>query len=107
METNAHLLPTQLKRYLQDPLYAAGTVCSYCHLEMDALATCAHQLSHLHRHNTLTQVIRRCVFMIARLYPKYETRALVPHSTDRPADLLVLVRGLDATKLTWRDTPLM
>jgi hypothetical protein len=31
--------------------------------------------------------------MIARLYPNYETRALVPHSSDRPADLLVLVRG--------------
>jgi hypothetical protein len=75
-------------------------MCSYCHLELDeyghhALATCPHQLSRLHRHNTLTQVIRRWVFMIARLYPNYETRALVPHSTDRPADLLVLVRGLD------------
>jgi hypothetical protein len=34
--------------------------------------------------------------MIARLYPNYETRALVPHSADRPADLLVLVRGLDS-----------
>jgi hypothetical protein len=34
--------------------------------------------------------------MVARLYPNYETRALVPHSTDRPADLLVLIRGLDS-----------
>jgi hypothetical protein len=101
MLANAHLFPTQLKRYLQDPVYAAGTICSYCHQELDiyghhALATCTHQLSRLHRRNTLTQVIRRWVFMIARLYPNYESRALVPHSTDRPADLLVLVRGLDS-----------
>jgi hypothetical protein len=61
-----------------------------------ALAICTHQLSRLHHHNTLTQVIRRWVVMIARLYPNYETRALVSHSTDRPADLLVLVRGLDS-----------
>jgi hypothetical protein len=101
MQATAHLFPTQLMRYLQDPVYAAGTMCSYCHLELDvyghhAFATCTHQLSRLHRHNTLTHVIRRWVFMIARLYPNYETRALVPHSTDRPADLLVLVRGLDS-----------
>jgi hypothetical protein len=34
--------------------------------------------------------------MIARLYPNYETRALVPQSTDRPVGLLVLIRGLDS-----------
>jgi hypothetical protein len=93
---DAQLFPTQLKRYLQDPVYAAGTICSYCHLELDeyghtALATCTHKLSPRHRHNTLTKVIRRWVFMVARFYLDYETRALVSHSTDRPADLLVLV----------------
>jgi hypothetical protein len=72
MQANAHLFPNQLNRYLQDPVYSAGTACSYCHLEMDvyghhALANCAHQLSRLHRHNKLTQGIRRRVFMIARL----------------------------------------
>jgi hypothetical protein len=41
-------------------------------------------------------MIRRWVFMIACLYLNYETRALVLHSTDRTADLLVLVRGLDS-----------
>jgi hypothetical protein len=101
MQANAHLFPTQLKRYLQDPVYADGTMYSYCHLELDAsghhaLAPCTHQLSRLHRHNTLTQVIRRWVFMIVRLYPNYETRALVPHCTDRPTGLLVLIRGLDS-----------
>jgi hypothetical protein len=68
---------------------------SYCHLELDvyrhhALAAYTHQLSRLHRHNTLTHVIRRWIFMIARLCPNYETHALVPYSTDRPADLLGL-----------------
>jgi hypothetical protein len=47
MQADAHLLPTQLKGYLQDPVYAAGTMCSYCLLELDvygnhALATCTH-----------------------------------------------------------------
>jgi hypothetical protein len=37
--------------------------------------------------------------MIARLYPNYETHALVPRSTDRTADLLVLIRGLDSDQL--------
>jgi hypothetical protein len=37
--------------------------------------------------------------MIARLYPNYETRVLVPHSTDRPAGLLVLIRDLDSDHL--------
>jgi hypothetical protein len=32
---NAHLFPTQLKRYLQGPVYAIGTMNSYCHLELD------------------------------------------------------------------------
>jgi hypothetical protein len=79
-------------------LCASLGIC-YCHLEIDvhghqALATCTHQLSCLHRHNTQTDVILRWVFMIVRLYPNYETRALVLHSTKRPADLLVLVRAL-------------
>jgi hypothetical protein len=56
----------------------------------------AHTSSLVHRHNTPTQMIRRWIFMIACLYPNYKTRALVLHSTDRPADLLVLVRGLDS-----------
>jgi hypothetical protein len=34
--------------------------------------------------------------MIARHYPNYETGTLVPHSRDRPANLLVLARGLDS-----------
>jgi hypothetical protein len=37
--------------------------------------------------------------MIARLYPNYETCALVPQSTDIPANVLVLVRGLDITHI--------
>jgi hypothetical protein len=77
------MFTTQLNRYLQENVCAAGTMSSYCHLELDvyghhALATCTHELSRLHRHNTLTQVIRRWVLMIARLYPNYETPALVP-----------------------------
>jgi hypothetical protein len=76
-------------------------MCSYCHLELHVygphtIATFTHQLYRLRRHNALKQVIRRWVFMIAHLYPNYEARALVPHSTDRPADLLVLVRGHDS-----------
>jgi hypothetical protein len=76
-------------------------MCSYCALELDvyghqAFATSTHQLSRLHRHNTRTQVIRNWVDMIARLYPSDDTRALVSHSTGRPADLLVLVRDLDS-----------
>jgi hypothetical protein len=79
-------------------------MCSYCHLGLDvyrhrAFATCAHQRSHIHRHNTLTQVIRRWSFVIARLDPSYETRALVPHRRYRSADLLVLIRGLDSDQL--------
>jgi hypothetical protein len=34
--------------------------------------------------------------MIARLYPNFETNALILHSTNWPAVLLVLVRGLDS-----------
>jgi hypothetical protein len=34
--------------------------------------------------------------MVARLHANYETRTLVPHSTDMPADLLVLIRDLDS-----------
>jgi hypothetical protein len=49
--------------------------------------------------NTVTQVIRRWVFMIARLCPNYETNALVLHSTDRPADSLVFIRCLDSDQL--------
>jgi hypothetical protein len=104
MQADAPLFAAQWKRYLQEPVYAAGTVCSYCHLEMGvyghhAFATCAHRLSRLRRRNTFTHVIRRLVFMIARLYPNYDTRAFVPHCTDRPADLLVLVRILDITQI--------
>jgi hypothetical protein len=80
-------------------VYTAGTMCSYCHLELDVYRHLRLPLAHtsrLNRHNTLTQVIRLWVFMITRPYPNYKTRPLVPHSTDRPADLLVLIRGLDS-----------
>jgi hypothetical protein len=84
-------------------VYAAGTICSYCHLELDlygnyALSSYAHQISRL-RHNTLTQVIRRWVVMMLRLYPNFETCALVLHSTDMPEGLLLLARGLDSDQL--------
>jgi hypothetical protein len=76
----------------------------YFQLDVDVyghhtIATCTHQLSRLHRYNTLTQLIRRWVFMIVRLYPKYETRAVVSQGTDRAADLLVTLRGLDCDQL--------
>jgi hypothetical protein len=80
-------------------VYAAGTMSSDCFLELEAyghcaLATCTYQLSRLRRHNTPRHVIRRWGFMTACLYPNYETRALVPHSTSRPSGLLVLGQDL-------------
>jgi hypothetical protein len=37
--------------------------------------------------------------MMLRLYPNFETCALVLHSTDRPEGLLLLARGLDSDQL--------
>jgi hypothetical protein len=79
-------------------------MCPYCHLELDvyghhALSFCTHQLSRLHRHNSLKHVIRRLVFMIARFYPNYETHAIFPHSTDSTTDLLAHIRGLDSDQV--------
>jgi hypothetical protein len=37
--------------------------------------------------------------MKARLYHNFEAKALIPHSTEWPAGLLVLVGGLDSVNL--------
>jgi hypothetical protein len=50
----------------------------------------------LHRHNGVVQTVYRAVFGAALIHPGRETRALVPGCTDRPAELLAIVDGLDA-----------
>jgi hypothetical protein len=91
----------QLRLLLLEPVFAEGTLCSYCHEVMDtqgyhALAACATSLCRLRRRNGVVQTVYRAVFGAAFIHPGRETRALVPGCTDRPADLLAIVDGLDA-----------
>jgi hypothetical protein len=86
---------------LYEPVFAEGTLCSFCHEVMDtqrhhALAACATSLCGLHRHNGVVQTVYRAVSGAALIHPRRETRALVPGCTDRLSDLLAIVYGLDA-----------
>jgi hypothetical protein len=53
-------------------------------------------LCHLHVHNGGMQTVYCADFGVALIHPGRETRALFPGFTDRRADLLAIVDGLDA-----------
>jgi hypothetical protein len=96
-----YLSSEQLRLMPYEQVFAEGTLCSYLREVMGtqghhALAACATSLCHLHRHNGVVQTVYHAVFGAALLHPGRETRALVPGCTDRPADLLAIVDGLDA-----------
>jgi hypothetical protein len=61
-----------------------------------ALAACATSVCRLHRHNGVVQTVYRAVFGAALIHPGRETRALIPGYTDRSAEFLAIVDGLDA-----------
>jgi hypothetical protein len=101
LKSATYLFSEQLRLMLYERVFAEGTLCSYYHDVMNtqshhALAACATYLCRLHRHNGVVQPVYRANFGDALIHPRRETRALVPGCTDRPADLLAIVDGLDA-----------